>query len=765
MNNITAPIDVIDYKKNASIFSSSFSPAVTGYALPLTPFTFIPKFSLATLPGDVNFDYIITEEDINLATELEDLFPDFILTTELESRQAVSDKRVVWDFGDGTFGTGLTAKHYYTRPGVYTINSFFFNATGGVYKNTITPIVTCFNLVEDSFLVSVSSEYVISNQYTLTAGRIENPFKVYSQSSWQNVGSGENFTSTYGLRLLSGTADYFVQKLDQNKYGHLYPYSSFYDIDDDGNFIQVNEVAISRTPIYCAISANQLYFTTKDNLSSILCGVSGEKLVYVKDDRSGNRQISVFAKTFDYNNSLPIIMSCSFVPDSIDNIAISSTGITGEGKVDNTFDIDPVKYVGQKINFIVTLKDSGNFTVKTSTNLNSNGNSSFPNIGLVSVNSDGEVDNSLGNFASNFTYLSAVSTGFFKGTFTPTVTANNIKIGAFTNFGVGDYITLDDSITFITLDDSLTYITLDNTTSIQGLTAYSNTFTVYPSTGQYKIAKINEDFNFGGTLNELRYQEFLLDKTVLFDDFLGTAFGTLTSDPMSPGKLAYEKIANFTSNNVDVYTSNIQALQSMNSMIGGTLDVRNATNFGTPGKLKRLLDIVSINHSRLWGSRNVYSENFDPVLYSDITKYGVNLGPKLDFYTAVLTSGYDGYIVALERYSNKYTRCSTFISFLSTTAINPALSTYALSSYNSTWGWNLVLATSISGLDIPSYYDFYEYIPTPENSHYNNVINFDDPYTTISYSNSSYSEWIKRGGIVEEMIDNILLTGTGVLSS
>lgn len=733
MNEANTPVEVINYQGSPS--------ALSGYTLPITPFTFRATFNLATVPGIGGFDYIGTQGDPPdyLATEnTPGQFPLFLLTTEIVNTQYISDKRIVWDFGDGTFSTDLTGVHYYKSPGIYTINTFVFDFSGGVYKNTSVPSVTCYNFIEDTFNVSVSTAYLSSNQYILTAGRIQNPFDVYTQSSWQTPGEGTEYTTTIGLRLLSGTSNFFTQKLDTNKYGHLYPYSSFYDIDNDGNFVEIEDLPITRTPIYCALSATtppSLYITTSDNLSSVVCGVSGIKPVYVKDDISGYREITVFDKSFNYNNTIPIIMACEFVNDTFTELAISSNGITGEGSVNNTFEIDPIKYVGQKINFIITLKDSDYFTVKNSSNLILSSTSIYPYVSVTAVNSNGVVINSLSAFNSNFTTLSSITGGFFKGTFIPTITAENISIVA---------TTTKDSQTF---------------------SVSSNQFNVYPAIGKNRIAKVNEDFDFSGTLNSLRYQEFLIDKTVLFDDFLGTAFGDATAEPTSPGKLAYEKIANFTSNTGDVYKSNIDGLLSMNSMIGGKLDVYDTTSFSPTSELKRLVDIVSINHSRLWGSRNQFNENFNNVLGADSEIYGLNLGNKLDLLTTILTSGNDGYVVALEKFSNKYTKYSTFISLISTTAINPALSTYALSSYNDTWGWNLLLTPDVTGDKISTYYDFYEFVPTPENTHYNNVINFNDPYTTIQYTNSSYNDWVKKGGIVEEMIDYILYTGTGVLSS
>jgi len=754
MNNITVEIFTKDYKNTVGVLS--------GYTLPITPFYFEANYQVAVIPGQGGFSYITTEETPTeyIITETLDT-----LITEIVNAGIVSNKRVVWDFGDGTYSAELTGIHYYKNPGVYTVNSYFFDATGGVYKNTTTPTITCFNFIQDTFNVDISSSYISSSKYTLSAAKITNPFSITSQSSWQDVISSNNYATTFGLNLLSGTTNYFTQKLDTNKYGHLYPYSSFYDIDDDGLYYQIQDITIERTPIYCALSGDLLYITTSENPVSIFCGVSGVKNVYVKDDKPGDRQIVVYSKNITENNTPPIIFNAQFLPATVAELAFSSNGITGEGAPNTAFDIDSIKYVGQKINFVVTLKDPDYFTVKNFSNLYMGSLTGLPGINILPTRSDGVIDTTLGTISSNFTYLSSITGGYFRGIFVPAVTAENIYLQAITVSTSGQYLALDDTITFLTLDYPLTLLTLDDYSTTDVVSGRSNSFSVYPSGGKYNIAKINEDFDFGGTFNKLRYQEFLFDSPVLFNEFFGTVYGGASAEPTAPGKTIYEKIANFTSNQADVYRSNLQSLLSINAMLDGKANTYETTNFSSPSKIKRLVDIFSINHSRLWGSTNTFNENFDSLFNIDTSIYGTNLGDKLDFYTTVLTSGYDNWIVALERFSNTYIKCNTFISLLSTTTIDAGLSTYALSSYNDTWGWNLVLGAGLTGADITKYYDFYQFINTPEGTHYNNVINFSDPYTTISYSNSSYKDWSKNGGIIDEMLMHTLYTGTNVLSS
>ena len=66
------------------------------------------------------------------------------------------------------------------------------------------------------------------------------------------------------------------------------------------------------------------------------------------------------------------------------------------------------------------------------------------------------------------------------------------------------------------------YITTEIT-----LTGGTN-FSLYPK-DYYSVYKVNEDFDFEQMIKDLRFQEILLDKEVLFTDFIGSIFGSVSS--------------------------------------------------------------------------------------------------------------------------------------------------------------------------------------------------------------------------------------------
>lgn len=723
MNKIFAPFAISNFQGFTTESTTTSSYALTGYTLPITPFTFKPTTSVQIVAEDnlfitepVLFSFLTSE---NSSGGLNFISEDNELPTNL------SNKKIVWYFGDDTYSNELTSTRVYTNPGIYNISNVYFDASGNSYQNTYSAQLTVYNFIPDALVPSISSEYIVSDQYILTAGRIQTPFRIIRTTSWQN-NHVLSSTSSYKLYSLSATDNYFDQQLDNNKYGHLYPYSSFYD-EQNNELVEIQNFTTPNTLLYCKLSGTNIVQTTQDDINSVFCGASGDKLLYFKDDLP-QANVTLYVMPYDINvevNQVPIGINATIVPNTaLSALAISSNGITGEGNRINTFDIDGIKFVNEKINFIVTIKGTEWYTIAKDTNLVLGDTSLTNRVSVYPIDSDGIPVHNIGTITSNFSYLSAVSGGFFRGLFTPSITASNIRL------------------------------------KVEGLSlsGVSSTFTVYPSSGQYSVSKINEDFDFTNQMKQLRYQEFLQDYNVLFDDFFGTIFGNLSSEPTSMGKMPYEKITNFVSNKHSVDKCDVDSLFSMSYQLGSDFSKFEKNNFNYPAKLKRYVDIFSINHSRLWGAKNQWNLNFDNKFNADTTKYGINIGDKLDFYTTILTAT-DGYIIAYEKFSNNFKLCNTYITTVS------SLSTYALSSYNNTWGWGLVLTDSISGSEILKYYDFYQYVNTPDGTILDNVINFNDPVNTINYTNSSYNDWINDRGIFDNIISNVLYTSINLLST
>jgi hypothetical protein len=236
--------------------------------------------------------------------------------------------------------------------------------------------------------------------------------------------------------------------------------------------------------------------------------------------------------------------------------------------------------------------------------------------------------------------------------------------------------------------------------------------------------------------------------------------GDSTSSPAYLGKLIYEKISNFTDNVNNIDTCNIQALESMYSMFDETLYSFKNNDYNFPAELNRLVDIFSINFSKIKGSRNKFDQNYDKKGYTSVDSiYGTNKGDELNFFTSVLTAGVD--IIAYEKFSETYQRINT--NLLSSSYINfidPVNRTYALSSYHKNWGWGLSLPDEYVNEQIPRYYQFFEYKKAYLDLQTEGLINWADPYNTISEKISSVNQWDQ---IKNKMITYSLAKGLGVI--
>jgi streptogramin lyase len=292
--------------------------------------------------------------------------------------------------------------------------------------------------------------------------------------------------------------------------------------------------------------------------------------------------------------------------------------------------------------------------------------------------------------------------------------------------------------------------------TIRTITGASNLFNIYPNTGQYNIAKVNENWNAAGFYDSLRYQETLLDKQVFFDQFLGVIVGGLDAQPYELGKTVYEKIANFVNNNADISKANINELISFCQELTVEFDQYNLT---LPPQLRRLVDLLSIKQSTLWGNNNKFTQNFNTqgTIISNST-YGVNLGSQIDPLTGVFTNGTP--IVAQELFSDNFKLINNnLIAYYNTNDVIP------LSSYIPDWGWGLVVPDTITGTQINNFYKFYNYNPVFNNTYYDNVINWNDSYTTLSPTNSSYSNWSSDSGIIQSLLSYELTMGLRLFTS
>ena len=411
------------------------------------------------------------------------------------------------------------------------------------------------------------------------------------------------------------------------------------------------------------------------------------------------------------------------------DISISSNGLDNEGVELNSFEINPIQYKNTNIPFILKPKNENLFTV----NALSAGN---PELALVCRTS----------YLIPQSGSTGCTTGAHISTDNYTITNLNDTLSSIgTNFWYRGVLKYDDSLIAassavvmnveLSARNAYAYVSDDAVTTEFILTGGSS-FSLYPK-DYYSLYKVNEDFDFEQMIKDLRFQEILLDKDVFFTDFIGSIFGSVSSNNTSLGKKLYESIINFVQNTSDIDVCDITALDGLSKLVDNENLIYNSNH---PAAIKRLINLLSIQYNKFRGYTNEFSQNFDSRNRTFKEKYATNLGDELTFMTYVVSAGTD--IVAYEKFSGNYTQLNSYQPLLTAGVIErqdpdtfftnvPTVSTYNLREYNDDWGWPLVVSPGTSGADIEEFYTFYKYTPGGDGTILNGVVDWSNPQTGI----------------------------------
>ena len=305
---------------------------------------------------------------------------------------------------------------------------------------------------------------------------------------------------------------------------------------------------------------------------------------------------------------------------------------------------------------------------------------------------------------------------------------------------------------------------------VKTITGESAEFYIYPKEGQYNIRKQKEDHDQTSITRSYAMQPWLQSNHNLWDNFIGTIVGSISSDPNTLGKYIHEKVGNFTANNNDIDDCNIDALYSLCDMYDIEIE---KYNLAYPPSLKRLLDLMSIKHKRLIGETVPVDDVFD--MYDDITNANtrVNLGEEIDAVSYMLTPGTP--IIAYESFSRNFSKIAVgpaligefntaghIINTKEDPAYSPSLQ-YPLSEYSQFWRWPLVVPkgqdNAITGIDVLKYYRFFTYNASTSANTVENIINWDDDQTTLTNTLSTMSEWTDDNGIADNILEHQLRVG------
>ena len=205
-----------------------------------------------------------------------------------------------------------------------------------------------------------------------------------------------------------------------------------------------------------------------------------------------------------------------------------------------------------------------------------------------------------------------------------------------------------------------------------------------------------------------------------------------------------------------------------------------------PASLKRIVDFFSVSRSKIRPIKNYFNQSFDNKGRPS-TGLGKNLGSEISI-TDTLSGGVNFKpIVAYEKFSERYYLLNTDPTSSYDFRYLGSNRTFEISSYNTNWGWGLVLPQGVGNFtymldasgntlilengfrilneqggvstsQIPEYYTFYEYISSIDNS---NIFAFYDD-TNVN-SNLNFETLSGIDNSINEIILRDVYSGTNLI--
>lgn len=286
---------------------------------------------------------------------------------------------------------------------------------------------------------------------------------------------------------------------------------------------------------------------------------------------------------------------------------------------------------------------------------------------------------------------------------------------------------------------------LSNTRQLTGETNYLNFYDKNP----FDFFKINQNHDLAGSMKSIAFQPELKKSEFLFDTFLSSIYGKYPFEHNDLGVNLYEKISNFVSNQSDVDTCDIKTLYDLSQSVD-----LNGDDFklNFPLEIRRLMDVLSINQSKLWGS--TLEDNFNFKKYNKNDNF--NRGKLLKSDSYMVTAGVPVILKTKSLNDHKKIETGYYFSnnFSVVSSLNVGISTYNLSG----------LAEILNlGDDWKVFYEFYEFIPYKNEVYIDGMIDWNNDQTVLNRNLSSHHEWIRDGGIMDTLFSYELYKGLGLL--
>ncbi len=622
----------------------------------------------------------------------------FLLSSDVMQVFASNKSGTNWALGDGTIVKALsnTYNHTYTEPGIYKVS---------LLNSTETSAITVFNYLPES----LSFEAV-----TTTATPAASTCIVLNLTS--------NYAGPHEIDFYAINSNSFPYNEKGGLWAHLNPQWRF--VDSNGQL--ANKISVEGTAVYYN-SASGVTFNPDDVFIGTTSRISA---YYIDDLPSPLSGVNILA-TKSYGDTVNSRTSATT------NILVSANLPTGLSiTTDGIQSLQPFYWQNANILHTVNLTDGENnlkFLPLANTspiyiervfiadNQDITNDVTFQQLSVKAFDTD------------NFTHIR----GYIRDLASTPITATNVRISAKAVFSV-NYNTLSSYNFFTPLTGTQTFTLTGVSTEFDILTTTHNSF-----------RRFNESENFTCLMKDFVNAPTFKNSEQFFDQYFAVIAGAEPVDEQQLGQKIMEKISNFAKNHSDVDVCNLDQFLNLAKQVD--MDVE---DFGLsyPERLKRVMDVASVEHKKVWGVRCPCKEAFGcSNCCGNICKTcgknrADNLGSQLAIETATVSVGTPVVI--------KYEQSDPIKYELYYPKALGALTAYPLSSLTA-----VNLKTPIA-----SYYSFYTYIPTPANNQIDGLINWSDEYTTITETASSTDNWYGDNQILDSIFNLELHKGLGLIS-
>lgn len=306
----------------------------------------------------------------------------------------------------------------------------------------------------------------------------------------------------------------------------------------------------------------------------------------------------------------------------------------------------------------------------------------------------------------------------------------------------------------------------------------------------YDIRRFNESWDATNVMTDMIFVPHIKNNQTFWNGYIsGVWGGKETEQGKAFGRQAYERIANFVPAHSDIETCGIDPLYSIANEADVPID---DYGFSFPPELRRIMDIISVNQQKLWGTRCTCNQNIEHEYKTYVSagqtfdierlcercghEHPGNRGNLFDGETYIVSAG-EKFIIRDKYLDDKYSLIvpppSCFTELLSgvdpcsgALSVETCLTSYPLSA---AYWWLLPGVFSTT----PNYDDFifsaigrfcfYDFVDVRCGTQIEGIINWDDKYTTLNENLSTSLDWYGSDQAIEKIINYFLHKGLGLI--